>query len=123
MNQGVIYDASVSREASGGPSFATVECWIDVNGVKQDSTDLIVSGTGTQQGARDVMFTAGDTDAVSLCTKVTFDPNDGSTWVGPDGTNPDCAGPASIQIPPQIVFDTINTLCFTIFSPTICELL
>jgi hypothetical protein len=52
-----------------------------------------------QLNSAQISFAAGDTDAVALCQQVTFD--DGSTWVGPDGTNPDC--PAATVAGPPII--------------------
>jgi hypothetical protein len=114
QNQGVIADLSVSQEASGGPSGATVECWINVNGVAAPGTDIVASGNGVQANSAQISYSAGDTDAVALCQKVTFD--DGSSWVGPDGTNPDCPAATSTQIPPQVVIDTLNSVLDTVFT-------
>jgi hypothetical protein len=122
QNQGVIADLSVSQEASGGPSGATVECWINVNGVAAPGTDIVASGSGVQANSAQISYSAGDTDAVALCQKVTFD--DGSSWVGPDGTNPDCPAATSTQIPPQVVIDTINSvLALTdALNPILCPI-
>jgi hypothetical protein len=114
QNQGVIADLSVSQEASGGPSGATVECWINVNGVAAPGTDIVASGSGVQANSAQISYSAGDTDAVALCQKVTFD--DGSSWVGPDGTNPDCPAATSTQIPPQVVIDTLDTVINTLID-------
>jgi hypothetical protein len=86
QNQGVIADLSLSQEASAGPSGATVKCWIEVNGSKAPGTEVVAAGTGVQEGEAQISYAAGDTDIVALCQQVTF--ADGSTWVGPDGTNP-----------------------------------
>lgn len=118
QNQGVIGDLSVSQEASGGPSVATVKCWIDVNGVEAAGTEISATGNGVQAAEAQITFAAGDTDAVSLCQQVTF--ADGSTWVGADGTNPDCPAAISTQIPPQVVIDAINNLFVTVIDPAIC---
>lgn len=116
QNQGVIYDLSVSQEALGTPSDATVACWIDVNGVPQNGTRIDAAGNGVQADSAQISFAATDTDIVSLCQQVTFD--DGSEWVGPDGTDPDCPAVTTIQIPPQVVVDTLNALYDTL-SPVI----
>jgi hypothetical protein len=118
QNEGAIADLSVSQEASGGPSGATVKCWIDVNGVEAPGTEISASGNGVQQASAQISFAAGDTDAVALCQQVSFD--DGSTWVGPDGTNPDCPAAIETQIPPQVVIDAINNLFVTVIDPAIC---
>jgi len=108
QNRGVIYDLSASQEASGAPSGATVTCWIDVNGSEYPGTRVVASGNGVQASSARVAFVADDLDAVALCQQVTFD--DGSTWVSPDGNNPDCPATAGPQFPPQFVIDAINTV-------------
>jgi hypothetical protein len=122
QNQGVIADLSVSQEASGGPSGATVQCWIDVNGVEAPGTRISASGNGVQANSAQITFAASETDAVSECEQVTFD--DGSTWVGADGTNPDCPAATQTQIPPQVVIDTINSvLALTdALNPILCPI-
>jgi len=121
QNQGVIADLSASQEATGAPSGATVKCWINVNGAKAPGTEIDASGLGVQQNEAQITFAAGDTDAVALCQQVIFD--DGSSWVGADGTNPDCPAAMSTQIPPQVVIDAINNLFVTVIDPTICPVL
>lgn len=83
QNVGVIYEASVSLHATGLPSYATVACWIEVNGVEAPGTRTGQSGTGVQEGEATISFTASALDQVQLCQQVTF--ADGSTWVAQDG--------------------------------------
>lgn len=109
QNRGVIYDLSVSQEASGGPSGATVACWIDVNGSEYPGSRVVASGNGVQANSARIAFVAGELDVVAMCQQVTFD--DGSTWDSPEGTNPDC--PVSVSpggFPPQVLIDTIDTV-------------
>jgi hypothetical protein len=106
QNEGVIADVSASQEAAGGPSVATVDCWIVVNGIEAPGTRITASGNGIQANAAPVTFTARDADAVEMCQQVTF--ADGSTWASPDGTNPFCPIDASPQFPPQVVFDELQ---------------
>jgi len=108
QNQGIIDDLSVSQEASGGPSGATVQCWIDVNGVQAPGTRITASGNGVQSNLAQISFTAVDGDTISLCQQVTFD--DGSSWVGPNGTNPDCPAATTLIFPPPVLTDSLNTL-------------
>ena len=94
QNVGVLFDVSVSREASGLPSTAQVTCWIEVNGVEAPHTRLTESGTGVQVGQRLISFASNDGDVVDQCTQVTFD--DGSTWTAPDGSvGTDCVSATS----------------------------
>jgi hypothetical protein len=117
-NQGVIYDVSLSREGNGTPSFATVECWIQVNGVKQIQTDLFVSSTGVQVGQRLIVsFDNFVGDSISLCTKVTFAASDGT----PGSTN--CEPLIEIQAPSQPILDLLNALQTQYVDPIICAFL
>ena len=102
--EGVIYVDSVSREASGTPAGATVVCWMQDDGAEKDGTRLITTGRFGQLNAAHISFTTNAGDEVSLCMQVTF--VDGSTWTGPDGTNPDCKPVMYIPIPPQARFST-----------------
>lgn len=103
---GVISDLSLSQEASGGPSGATVECWVQVDGVEAPGTRVVAAGDGVQANAASITFDPGQYDDATLCQQVTFD--DGSTWADPNGENPVCFGSAGPQFPPQVVFDTVD---------------
>jgi hypothetical protein len=118
-NEGVIYDLSVSQEASGGPSAATVQCWIDVNGVEQPGTRISATGTAVQATQAQISFTAVDGDQVNECMQVTF--ADGSRWVGADGTNPDCPAATSVTVPPTVVGDLVDTITFPLI-PIVCPI-
>jgi len=103
QNEGLIYDASETQEATGTPSGATVQCWIDVNGIEGPATRISASGFATQSSSKQISYYAGTTDTVTLCQQVTFD--DGATWLGPDGTNPDCRvviGPPQPPLPSDL---------------------
>lgn len=125
LQQGLIYVSSASREASGTPSGATVQCWIDVNGVEYPGTRITASANGEQSGAAQINYRASDSDAVNLCEQVTF--FDGSTWVGLDGSNPDCPAVNAAEFPPPVVTDTLDTvvaeigiLQHTVIDPVLC---
>ncbi|MBV9098437.1 MAG: hypothetical protein JO079_10310 [Frankiaceae bacterium] len=77
QNQGVIGDNSVTTDASGLPTAATVSCSIQVNGVEAPGTRQNYSGTGVQSGMSQVAFTASSTDDVEVCQWVGY--ADGST--------------------------------------------
>jgi hypothetical protein len=101
QNEGVIFVTALSNEAAGGPSTATVSCWIDVNGVEQGGTRLTVTGTGPIVGQQQISFSAGDTDFIAECQEVVF--ADGSTWTAPDGNvGVDCSASASVGGSPQL---------------------
>ena len=126
--QGIIYESSTSQEASGGPSGATVSCWIDVNGAEQPGTRITAAGTGEQSGAAQISYHASDTDAVNICQQVTF--WDGSTWVGRDGTNPDCPAVTEAEFPPPVVGDAVDTVLAEVsalqhntIDPVMCPIL
>jgi hypothetical protein len=87
QNDGVIYVDALTTEQSTLPSDATLSCWITVNGVEQTATKLTAIDpphTGIESGAKQINFTAADTDVVAECQQVTY--ADGSTWTAPDGS-------------------------------------
>src|SRR4029077_6182139 len=97
QNQGVIYRAATSHEASGLPSTATVSCWIDVNGVEMAGARITVTGNGAIAGQQQISFTSTAGDTINECQQVTF--ADGSTWPAPDGNGGvDC--PVAVEPPP-----------------------
>lgn len=81
----IIAEVSASLEGSvtGGPSFATVSCWISINGVEAHATRLNAGGFGVQVGELQTSYATTSTDVVALCQQVTF--LDGSTWTAADG--------------------------------------
>jgi hypothetical protein len=108
QNVGVIYVTATSQEASGVPSTATVNCWMDVNGVEQPGTRITVTGNGAIAGQQQISFTAGDGDTITECQQVSF--ADGSTWAAADGNvGVDCTSGNVIQ-PPQQVRDLVREL-------------
>jgi hypothetical protein len=132
-NQGKIYVRAVSQEASGAPSGARVECWIDVDGVEQVGTHLTVhsakvSGidTGVVVGQQDISFESVTGDTIVECQRVTFD--DGSTWTAKDGNvGTDC--PPGIELTDQPPIDLFNVVLDLLngvlrqFDPPICGVL
>src|SRR5436305_14232541 len=72
QNVGVIYDLSLSRDASGLPSGATVSCWIEVNGFEAPGTRITTTGRGVQEAESLISFTSEDVDFVNECQSVTF---------------------------------------------------
>lgn len=108
QNVGEIYEDSATLGPDHKPTGATVECWIAVNGVKVDSTDLVASGFGVQANAKQISFAAGDADFVMLCQTVTY--ADGS--VEPPCDEP-CGG-AECQFPPQWILDLLNAAFTTV---------
>jgi len=81
---GVIYEASVSLDGSNSPINATVQCWVEVNGVEAPFTHLNTGGFGFQEGTLSTAYTALATDVVSLCQEVSF--LNGTTWTTPTTT-------------------------------------
>lgn len=118
QNAGIIWDSSVTIDGANRPTGATVDCWVDVNGVKADSTDLVATGNGVQANAKQITFAAGDTDIVDLCQSVVY--ADGST----EST---CFGACECDLPPQVfidtvdlVFGTLNSLLIANVDPVVC---
>lgn len=100
QNQGVIYVAALSQEATGLPSTATVSCWIDVNGVEQPGTRITSTGSGVIAGQQQISFSSVVGDVVVECQQVVF--ADGSIWTGPDGTNPECQARFDVAPPTEL---------------------
>lgn len=117
QNVGVIFDHSATTDPAHAPTGATVECWIVVNGVKVDSTDLVASGFGVQSNYKQISFAAGDGDSVQLCQSVTY--ADGTT-------EPPCdepCGGGECQIPPPLVTQLLNLpndLVIQYVDPEVC---
>jgi hypothetical protein len=119
QNVGVIYDRSATTDPAHAPTGATVECWIMVNGVKVDSTDLVASGFGVQANAKQISFPAGDADAVEVCETVTY--ADGTTE--PPCYDGRCPGAELCPILPQWVLDLLNLpndLVIQYVDPAVC---
>ena len=120
--EGVIYDASATLGPTGVPTGATVECWVAVNGVKQDSTDLVATGFGVQANAKQISFATSAGDIIEEIQCVTY----------ADGTTEPCTGPCTCdaQIPPQGVIDLYDAVSAdvnrdkdAVVDPVVCPLL
>ncbi|MDQ1748602.1 MAG: hypothetical protein QOD07_2865 [Frankiaceae bacterium] len=74
--EGVMGDNSVTTDATGAPTAATVTCAIQVNGIESPSSHSF-SGAGVQAGQDQVVYSASPTDDVEVCQYVTY--ADGST--------------------------------------------
>jgi hypothetical protein len=85
----------------GGP--ITVACELRINGVVQGDVLGPVSGIGVVTGAAPLQFRALETDVVQLCDRV--------TTAGGSGTF--CADATTAQIPPQVIYDAIDTVVDT----------
>ncbi|MBV9098165.1 MAG: hypothetical protein JO079_08905 [Frankiaceae bacterium] len=101
QNQGSIGDASATTDPSGAPTGASVECWIRVNGNKQNQTDHTYTGVGVQGGQDQIVFTADATATVELCEHVVY----------ADTTTEDsCRVATSQNIPPDAVVALLNSI-------------
>lgn len=105
---GIIRDFSATVDGANLPTAATVECWLDVNGVKTDSTDLVATGIGVQANAKQITFAASLADVVVLCQSVVY----------ADGTaDSSCLDDScTCDLPPQVFIDTVNLVFGTINS-------
>ena len=130
QNQGVIYVAAFSQEASGTPSTATVACWIDVNGVEQPGTRITKTDNGVIADSAQITFSSVDGDQINECQQVTF--ADGSTWTAADGNvGVDCPAADEFEVPPPVFFDVLNTVIDAVngvlaqvdLNPVLCPLL
>jgi len=115
---GTISDSSVTTDKATPPApvSATVSCKITVNGVDAPGTEFSYSDivTGVQGGANQISFTAADEDIVKLCEKVVYagPPTETDDW--------NCATSTSLQVPPEVVIDTINDFWIGTLDPATC---
>jgi hypothetical protein len=79
-----------------------VTCWLEVNGVEAPGTRFGYVGTGVQAGVNPMTYTASNTDDVELCESVLF--GDNTT------TGDTCFPIDDIQIPPQVLWDAVDTV-------------
>lgn len=71
---GTISVSSVTRDSSGVPTPALVDCWVEVDGTEQPGTRVSVHGDGSQSGVQQVAFGAiADLSTVNLCKQVFYD--------------------------------------------------
>lgn len=120
-NAGQISDLSVTTDATGAPTFATVSCWIIVNGVEAPGTRLSASGFGVQAGVATISFVSGDADWVGLCQQVEYG----------DGTvDTQCPIYQDPNFPPQSVIDildavfgAVNSAFVAYVDPVVCPVL
>ncbi|HVF06936.1 MAG TPA: hypothetical protein VNA20_19015 [Frankiaceae bacterium] len=117
--QGVL----VGGIAHADPTEVSIRCWITVNGVLQTGADTGApttangsKGTAVAVAQKDVSFTAGDTDVVRICY----------TYTSAHGNGNGCTTVGIIQVPPQVVYDTIDGALeqvWPIIDPPICSVL
>jgi len=110
-NVGIIGDLSVTTDSNNAPTFATMSCWIEVNGVEAPGTRLSASGTGVQAGIATISFAAGDGDWIAECEQVVY----------ADGTS-DWGCPINHgegQLPPQFVLDALGFVLDTVTAAEI----
>jgi len=99
-NAGQISDLSVTTDATGAPTFATVSCWVIVNGVEAPGTRINAAGIGVQAAVATVSF-ASDDDWVALCQQVVYG----------DGTvDTDCPIDHDWNLPPRSVIDILDAV-------------
>lgn len=69
---GVIYGHSATLDATGSPTFATLSCQVEVNGVPVAGTTGSYSGFAAQAGVTPIAFTAGMWDFIDICDRVQY---------------------------------------------------
>jgi len=100
-NVGEIGDLSVTTDAAGAATFATVSCWIVVNDVEAPGTRITTSGNGVQAAASLISFAASDGDIVAMCEQYAY----------ADGTTERvCGGLPEQPFPPEWVLYVINAV-------------
>jgi hypothetical protein len=116
---GVIGDHSVTTTSATppAPTSATVTCAIAVNdsvvGSTSHSYGDVGGVAGVQGGADQISFSALPTDSVKLCETVAY--ADGFT------SGPTCSESTSLQLPPQVVIDTLNGVFDTLTALEIAQ--
>lgn len=114
-SEGVIGDASVTRNAAGLPTGATVTCKIELNGSTAFGTTFnYTSNVGVEAGVNPIAINPEGLP-VALCEDVTF--ADGSTtgWI--------CENDINALIPPQALIDLINSLTAGPLDSLLCPTL
>lgn len=129
QDTGVIGDLSLTRDAAGRPTAATVTCKIEINGVDAYGTTQQYSGpvpataarstvetsTGVEFGVTQIAIDAFEGDSVVLCESVTFADDHSSTgWV--------CQSATEITVPSQGILDLLSSV-FAIADPIVCPIL
>lgn len=126
--EGVIYDLSATTDVNHVPLNSTVECWIQVDG--GDVTPHFTFPFGAVAGpaapvqagvSTPITFGASATDTVTLCQVTHYPGGDGPTV---------CPTATTTQIPPQVVFDTLQTVLDLVngvfastIDPKVCPIL
>jgi hypothetical protein len=118
---GIIGDRSVTTTVATPPTpvSGTVSCKIQVNGADASGTEHSYSdanGSGVQAGGDQIAFTAADEDVVTLCQKTVY-------AGGAETDDWDCAESMHVQIPPQVVYDTLDDLFINTIDPAVCPIL
>jgi hypothetical protein len=78
----VMGESSTTQDNTGAPVTATVECVVKIDGIETPSSDLTVTGTGSQSGSKLDAFYADPTAVITLCQAVSYasTPLPGATW-------------------------------------------
>jgi hypothetical protein len=108
---GVMYDTSLTTDPAGLPTYGTVSCWVQVNGVEAPGTRSTYSGFGVQSGTHPLTFSAGVGDVIEYCEAVVF--ADGTT--GPEYP---CGDP-NLTVPPPTVIALLE-IVFSDTDPVVC---
>jgi len=116
INEGVIGAAAVTTGPNNAPIGATVTCAIYVNGIFLPGTEVDATSTAFESNSMQIAFPAPAGSVVELCQKVTFIPS--------GRTVPDrCQAATEVDVPPQVVFDTLHSASTQIVAPTVCPFL
>jgi len=102
-NTGVIGDRSVTRDADGLPTGATVSCKIQVGGVDAPGTTFSYSGYGEQAGVDPISFEAQLDERVVKCQRTVYADGTDTGW----NCEIEVGDP---NLPPQAVIDALNLI-------------
>jgi len=115
VTQGLLLDASATRDAGGNPVGASVTCWMQVNGFEVPDTRFTTNDDVVQAGLAEVAFALRDTDSVLVCERFAYD----------DGTAAQTCDPAPTEqaVPPPQVPDALRAVVESSVDPIACPLL
>lgn len=116
--------AVTTHGATKAPLDAVVECQLYVGSSPVSpsgyiSVGAVAAGTGIEIGQQQLSFPDPGTAIVSMCEKVTY-----SAGHGTQGTltysSTNCPASTSAQVPPEVVYDTLDDLFIGTIDPLIC---
>jgi hypothetical protein len=122
--EGVVSDSSVTQDAAGLPTGATVTCKLQANSVDIPGTTFSYTGVGVQAGADHVAFDVTPDESVFLCQRVVYADGTDTGW-NPCGPSPCTCPPPQLPLMDQInaLLTAINDATIAYVDPQVCPVL